>query len=221
MGEWYEDPGGTDMLGVPGYDSGYDQGYAGAETPDPETVDDTEAGAIMPGEESVPFDSSGSGWQSATSAAASLIPKLTPAIFNQYNGQLPNLGTTPDVSGSKLPASGGAGAGGSRMRAIMAAVRARVGRSVSPRAILQVIGKLGWTAAAQATGLGLADLQYIVMRQTAKRFRRRRGPHLYTVAKRIRQGHHYEKMLAKLASKVHVRRHHSSAPAPFRRRRRR
>ncbi|HLQ23037.1 MAG TPA: hypothetical protein VK132_07515 [Gemmatimonadales bacterium] len=142
-----------------------------------------------------------------------------PALFDRWMSNAPNLGTSPPTYA--LPGAAAAARGGamSRYGAIMRRVAQTTGMRVRLATVLFLIAKIGWAAAAAATGLGAQDLLWLFVRSKTRR-RGARGPHLHTIVKRCRQAARYRAMLSRTAQQCGYghgggRRHHRRAP-PYR-----
>jgi len=159
--------------------------------------------AGLPGQSQVPFLGSGS--------------PARPALFDQWMSSNPNLGIFPPSN--QLPGAAAAARGGamSRYGAIMRHVAQVTGMRVRLATVLFLIAKIGWAAAAAATGLGAQDLLWLFIRSKTRR-RGSRGPHLHTIVKRCRQAARYRAMLSRTAQQCgygHGGHHRRRAP-PFR-----
>ena len=125
------------------------------------------------------------------------------ALFQDSN--LPNLGTSPGVRLRSQGTSSAATAG-----AIVRSVRDSTGLRVSARGIVSLITRYGFPAAARLTGLALDALQYLWMRQKGVTHHRR-GPGLYTIAKRLRAA---DRLRATVSRVLGGHRHRARRRAP-------
>lgn len=83
------------------------------------------------------------------------------------------------------PARGGGGGGGAGTADIVRYVRQSTGLRVTGRSIVNLIVRYGFAAAGKLTGLAMQQLLQLFMQQKGVRHHRR-GPGLYTIAKRLR-----------------------------------
>lgn len=193
-----------------------DVAQAGGSPDDEALVDAANSGSLFPEEGSgmaVDFGTLGNlGTQSVQSVLARGLVGPGGYLYDTGSGA-----STQGTSRQLVPVRGG---GDVRLKTILLAAAARLGKHIALKGIVHLIKKWGLPAAAGAFGLGADDLLYILARYEVRPRRGARGPHLRTVVRRIRQGHHYEHLLAKYAAKAHVRRHYAPMyRAPPRRRR--
>jgi hypothetical protein len=119
----------------------------------------------------------------------------------------------PGDGGGEMPMLPGSSCGGgppSRKALILRKVCGQVGKRVSAKAIVRFMVKYGPAFTAGATGLPAQDLLYLFADEKM-RPHRRRGPHLYTVVKRIRKGHRLEAMLSRYARKAGAHGYHGKS----------
>lgn len=117
-----------------------------------------------------------------------------------------------DVDFGDLPQTGPGyrvlGAGTSRTSMILRQVAQNVGMRIRLRTIVFMIARLGWMAAARATGLTAKDLLYLFIKKKTQR-KGRLGPHLRTIERRCRQADRYRHRVSKLAGRIHAHRAHA------------
>lgn len=171
----------------------------------------------MPGESELPWDGSIAGTgSSAVSSALALARGFSiggkDGISYSGGDPLPNLGTSPSVS-LRSQAAG-------RTRAILRAISARIGKHIALHTVALLVGKWGIPMVAAALGVGAEDLLFLIAQYSTRKSRRRLGPHLSTVVKRIKKADHYRHMLQKFAHKAGVTRHAAPSPYAFHHRRR-
>lgn len=193
-------------------------------------TDDAASGAVLPGEDIIPFEGGGMDSSAAANALATAFGSggtgvsLLPADFS-FGGPMGLQYKSPSGGGVPAPTPGGGGhptnPGASRVKAILASITLRIGRHVSLTAAIGYIRKWGLPAASTAFGLGADDLGFLLAYKALRASGRgRRGPHLKTVLKRIHRGKHYEHLLRKYASKAGIHHHAASSPPFYPRRRR-
>src|SRR6266849_1570089 len=187
-------PGDTAAAGARGdpYTSDYPSESLGLE-------DDPNASYDMPYSDDV---DAGGGVMPGAETGSSILPgnsQLLPAFLNQYNnryGQGPNLGVSPMPRGSPgFP--GGVNTSSARAGGLVRYVRQQSGLRISARAIVALILKYGFAAAATLTKLGAADLLFLFMREKGVRHHRR-GPGLYTVARKLRAAQRLQHTVARI-----------------------
>jgi hypothetical protein len=224
----YDDPnyGADDM----GSDFGYDPGNAGAYTDQGGLTFDDTGQAYGPDIADPGADwamdafagsggamNTGTGWGELTRGVGRLASDWSVGGRNGivYRGGGGNVATGGDVGGADVdfgdlpggPPYRVMGAGTSRTAMILRAVAQNVGMRIRLRTIVFMIARLGWQAAARATGLGARDLLYLFLKKKTSR-RGRLGPHLRTIEKRCRQADRYRHRVSKLAGRIHAHRAH-------------
>jgi len=191
---------------------------------DPAADSDTTGSDQAPLDTSTALIGPGDTWMEQGSAA---LGQLAPAfklgigpnsrVFNFDSGSGSGSG------GQMMPFPGlptGGGKCGPRVMSLKSQILYKaacfIGKRISAKAIVRFI--IRWGAAAAANTTGLAANELLALFFDAKgRPHRRRGPHLYTVVKRIRQGQRYSHMLAKYARKTHSLPAHHHHPVARRR----
>lgn len=219
MGDWNPDGGDTADAGAGG------DPYGGADWGDVGTFGmETMPTGMLPGgaeNQFSPFSPSG-GWdftdvlKGSRSILAGAQPLLGPggSIYDTGGG-LPNLGTSPAVR-----ARGGLAAS-SNGGDIVRWVRQSTGLRVTARSIVNLIVRYGFPATAALTKLDFGSLLKLFMRQKGVTHHRR-GPGLYTVARKLRAADRLRMTAARILGRAHGQRRRAPGRArPFGRRSRR
>lgn len=204
------------LVDDPGLDAGgYDPG-ADSSAQDPSDPSfDAGVGAILPGEDIIPFDGGGFGGLSPVVLAAARSMRLGP--FEYSSNDAP--GAVAPIPVRARPGQPTKNPATERVRAIIATISAHIGKHVTLRASIQYIRKWGMPSAATAFGVGADDLMFLTAYQTMKQTSRgRRGPHLHTVVKRIKAGERYRHMLSRWARKAGIHHHRAASAPPMKRR---
>lgn len=223
----YDDPNyGIDELGLPsGEEFAFDPGNAGAYTDEGGlTFDDTGAAygpdINDPGANWSLDDFAGPGGAMNTGTSWGELASGTSKLAGYFSAGGPKgvrMGTGADVGGADVdfgdlpggpPPYRVMSAGTSRTALILRQVAQNVGMRIRLRTIVFMIARLGWMAAARATGLTAKDLLYLFIKKKTQR-KGRLGPHLRTIERRCRQADRYRHRVSKLAGRIHAHRAHA------------
>jgi len=135
-----------------------------------------------------------------------MLYNTTPA--SPYGGDVPNLGTGPQVLTRSQADASSAGA-------IVRSVRQNTGLRVTARSIVNLIIRYGFPAAAALTKLDLPSLLALFMREKGVRHHRR-GPGLYTIARKLRAADRLRHTVARVLGRARPGGHRRRAPrAPY------
>jgi hypothetical protein len=181
-------------------------------SPDEGVYEDASAGALLPDEGTTVDFSTIGGLGTAGSVLANTL-RIGPggSILNYDSGSGAPGALVPSRSGVPMVQN----AATQRIKAILLTAAAHIGRRVALNALVALVKRWGLPAAAQAFGLSADDLLFALAAKEMKgRGRGRRGPHLYTLVKRIKRGQRAQHTLTRWAHKAGVRQHHRAPARP-------